>query len=93
MVDVTRADIAMHMGNVRNMIKPSSWSSYAASTIPSFVLASLTLLAAILLAHLISWTMQEYQKMQDERRPSFPFLNLPRELRDMVYEHLIEGPI
>lgn len=79
--------------DLRNLIKPSSWPSCISPTIPAFKLIGLTIFLAFALSHLLSWTLTTYETMQDDRRPPFPFMNLPRELRDMVYEHLIEDPI
>jgi hypothetical protein len=53
--------------------------------------ASLTLIA-IIVPLLSLWTIKRYKTMQDENRKPFPFMELPRELRDMIYENLIEDP-
>tara|TARA_R110002003_G_scaffold107_6_gene8977 strand:- start:7077 stop:7976 length:900 start_codon:yes stop_codon:yes gene_type:complete len=36
--------------------------------------------------------LKKYRKMQEDNKKPFPFLELPQELRDMVYEYLIEDP-
>lgn len=72
---------------------PSSWVSYSPLDFSSAVTANLGFkLLALLFLALLPWAIAKYQKMQDEQRMPFPFLELPQELRDMVYEHLMEDP-
>lgn len=47
---------------------------------------------AIILPLLLLASLRRYAKMREARRKPFPFLKLPRELRDMVYEQLLENP-
>ena len=72
---------------------PSSWSRYWDSDSPVLGAASVVTLFAVVLPLLLLWTLKRYKKMQDENRIPFPFMQLPQELRDMVYEHLVEDPI
>jgi hypothetical protein len=47
---------------------------------------------AIPLALVLLATFKRYRKMQEDNKNPFAFLALPQELRDMVYENLIESP-
>ncbi|KAF1844172.1 uncharacterized protein K460DRAFT_287877 [Cucurbitaria berberidis CBS 394.84] len=48
---------------------------------------------AVIVPLILLCAIRRYQKMQYENRKPFPFMQLPQELRDMVYEHLIEDPV
>lgn len=73
---------------------PSSWLSYPSLDFPSTIAANfrLTLLTLLFLV-LLPWAFARYQKMQDDQKRPFPFLELPQELRDMVYDHFMEDPV
>lgn len=51
------------------------------------------LLPTLVLGLAIFLAVKKYLNMQHEEPQPFPFLDLPRELRDMVYEHLVEDPV
>lgn len=73
----------------------SSWRSYVARSLSgtSGVGRSTSgTLLALILPLLIYWAVTTYNKMQAENQKPFPFLELPQELRDMVYENLLEDP-
>ncbi|KAF2828078.1 hypothetical protein CC86DRAFT_369223 [Ophiobolus disseminans] len=75
--------------------RPTTWTACATSPLPSFGLASLVAFIVTAFAGLtllIPWTLAKYNKMQQENKAPFPLMNLPRELRDLIYEHLIEEP-
>ncbi len=52
----------------------------------------LLIVFTLVLAVFLFWVFHSYRKM-DEAKQTFPFLELPQELRDMVYEYLIEDPV
>jgi hypothetical protein len=70
---------------------PASWST-SSLVFPSLGVWSLTL-AALILPSLLLWAVKRYYKMQEDNRAPFQFMELPQELRDLVYEHLIEDLI
>jgi hypothetical protein len=78
-------------GMISNLFSPS-WSS-SSLVFPSFGVLSLTLAALILPFILLNWAVKRYHKMQEDNRAPFTFMKLPQELRDLVYEHLIEDLI
>jgi hypothetical protein len=49
-------------------------------------------LAAILLPLLLFTLTIRHGKMQQRDQKPFPFLELPQELRDMVYEYFLDDP-
>ncbi|KAG9191483.1 hypothetical protein G6011_10217 [Alternaria panax] len=49
-------------------------------------------LLALLLPLLFIVALARYRKMQYQHKKPFPFLKLPQELRDMVYEHFLDDP-
>lgn len=71
---------------------PTSCTAYSALAFPSFGVATLLTVVALILPPLLLWATQRYRKMQDDNRTPFTFLDLPQELRDMVYENLMEEP-
>ncbi|OAL04865.1 hypothetical protein IQ06DRAFT_290872 [Phaeosphaeriaceae sp. SRC1lsM3a] len=71
---------------------PTSCIAYFELASSSSGVALLLTVAALILPPLLLWAIRRYRKMQDENRIPFPFLELPQELRDMVYENLIEEP-
>jgi hypothetical protein len=70
----------------------ASWTAHFALDSPSFGVASLLTAAALLVPLLLLLALSRYRKMQEDNRVPFPFLDLPQELRDMVYEQLLEDP-
>lgn len=71
---------------------PTLWKTYFALVLPRFGVASLVTLVALIVPFLLLWVVKRYRKMQEENRTPFPFMELPQELRDLVYENLIEDP-
>ncbi|KAF2025737.1 hypothetical protein EK21DRAFT_103724 [Setomelanomma holmii] len=49
-------------------------------------------LVALIIPTLFLWSYKSYRKMQDDNKKPFPFMRLPQELRDMVYDYLVEDP-
>jgi hypothetical protein len=87
--------LAFEIESVSGMISgglPVSWWEYFLLLFPPFGVLSCTL-AALLLPPILFWAVKRYWKMQDESRTPFPFMELPQELRDMIYEDLIEDLI
>jgi hypothetical protein len=78
-----------------NALDASSWRKTGISgfAIAAVWLKSRIIVAAILLPFVLLLTLVQYRKMQYQRRKPFPFLELPQELRDMVYEHFLEDPV
>jgi hypothetical protein len=73
----------------------ASWRSYGTrlSLRPfGFGRSAVGTLLALILPLLIYCAVRTYNKMQAENQKPFPFLELPQELRDMVYENLLEDP-
>jgi hypothetical protein len=64
-------------------------TAYFILEVPSSVVAVLLTAIALLLPILLR-IHKKYRKMQEDGKTPFPFLELPQELRDMVYEHLLE---
>ncbi|RAR09016.1 hypothetical protein DDE82_001925 [Stemphylium lycopersici] len=54
---------------------------------------SWTTLAAVILPLLLLVSIKQYRRMQQQAQKPFPFLDLPQELRDMVYEHFLDDPV
>ncbi|KAF1947508.1 hypothetical protein EJ02DRAFT_91641 [Clathrospora elynae] len=80
------------------MIKSADPSFWAARLLSSLSRVDVsrscwTTLVALILPVLLLWALKRYRKMQDENRRPFPFMELPQELRDMVYENLLEDPV
>jgi hypothetical protein len=75
--------------------EPSSWRRIRTSdfAIADVWLKSWITLAAVLLPLILILTFRRYRKMQQRNKKPFPFLELPQELRDMVYEHFLEDPV
>ncbi|KAF1830431.1 hypothetical protein BDW02DRAFT_573019 [Decorospora gaudefroyi] len=76
-------------------VNPSTRTLSAVSDFPAtgLGLKIWVTLTALLLPLALLVAIQRYRKMQQQARKPFPFLKLPQELRDMVYEYLIEDPI
>lgn len=70
----------------------ASWTASFASGSQPLGVATLLTVVALIVPLLLLWAVKKFKKMQDDNRTPFPFLELPQELRDMVYEHLIEEP-
>ncbi|KAH3916769.1 hypothetical protein HBI56_049960 [Parastagonospora nodorum] len=64
-------------------------TAYFILKVPSSGVAVLLTAIALLLPILLR-IHKKYRKMQEDSKTPFPFLELPQELRDMVYEHLLE---
>jgi len=64
--------------------------AYFVLELPSSGAAVLLTAVALILPTLLLWIHKKYRKMQEDNKPPFQFLELPQELRDMVYEHLLE---
>jgi hypothetical protein len=75
-------------------IEPSSLSRFGISdfAIHGVWLKSWITVAAVLLPLFIILAIKQYRKMQRRNKRPFSFLELPQELRDMVYEHFLEDP-
>jgi hypothetical protein len=77
---------------------PGTWTLCCAlDFLQAFQLGRTTLITtlialAVSLSVLLLAALTKYIKMQDDNRKPFAFLALPQELRDMVYENLIENP-
>jgi hypothetical protein len=69
---------------------PTSWITYFVLAFPSFGVAIWLTTAALIIPLLLHRAIKRHQKMQEDNKRPFPFLELPQELRDMVYEHLLE---
>ena len=52
----------------------------------------ITITLATYLLYLLTRSLYNYLTMEAYPTPTFPFMQLPPELRDMVYEHLLEDP-
>ncbi|EOA85435.1 uncharacterized protein SETTUDRAFT_90043 [Exserohilum turcica Et28A] len=52
-----------------------------------------TTLAALAVPLLFCVAALQYRKMQQRQQKPFPFLDLPQELRDMVYEYFLHDPV
>jgi hypothetical protein len=76
-------------------INPSSLKTTAMSefAIAGFWLKNWEAAAAVLLPLLLILTIKQYRKMKYQNRKAFPFLELPQELRDMVYEQFLQDPV
>ncbi|KAF1914573.1 hypothetical protein BDU57DRAFT_453951 [Ampelomyces quisqualis] len=68
----------------------ASWTSLAPNSL-SFGVATLLTVAALIVPILL-WAVMKFKKMQAKSKTPFPFLELPQELRDIVYEHILEEP-
>ncbi|OWY42383.1 hypothetical protein AALT_g9606 [Alternaria alternata] len=78
------------------LTKASALSRWQAG-LSEYALAGLELkgwvtLLALLLPLLSLVALSKYRKMQYQSKKPFPFLELPQELRDMVYEHFLDDP-
>jgi hypothetical protein len=72
---------------------PPIWTDLSALDLRVAAVAALVVTSlAVVLPLLVIWAFARYSKMKDSRRNPFPFLRLPQELRDMVYENLLEDP-
>ncbi|KAH7066775.1 hypothetical protein BKA63DRAFT_127567 [Paraphoma chrysanthemicola] len=72
---------------------PAVWRNLLTFPLSQTTVASfLITLVAVVLPSLLLWAYKKYRKMQEDSKKPFPFLQLPQELRDMVYEYLVEDP-
>ncbi|KAA8621025.1 hypothetical protein A1F94_013501 [Pyrenophora tritici-repentis] len=75
--DASRWQTGSFMENALAGVDLKGWATLLALLIPLFLLGA----------------VQAHRKMQHKSRKPFPFLELPQELRDMVYEHFLEDPV
>lgn len=67
-------------------------SSHSTQLFPIDNNTSLITLLALFFPLFLVLAFRRHIKMQQANKKPFPFMNLPQELRDMVYEHFIEDP-
>jgi hypothetical protein len=60
--------------------------------ITTSIITSTIILLLNTLFRLLHWAFRRIRKMQLDNARSFPFESLPQELRDMVYDNLMEDP-
>ncbi|KAF2124890.1 hypothetical protein P153DRAFT_370784 [Dothidotthia symphoricarpi CBS 119687] len=91
-MDNSQADNAIEIKSMlSNGGLPSSWISNSQYDLTNA--APLVTLLTLLIPLSLYYMHKHYQKMQDKNRKPFAFTALPRELRDMIYTHLLEDPI
>jgi hypothetical protein len=73
------------------LIKANELSQWRTGLTDHTVSGWMTLLA-LLLPLLFFVVVRKYRKMQYQNKQPFPFLELPQELRDMVYEYFLDDP-
>jgi hypothetical protein len=78
------------------LIKTSKLPQWVAEltdyTISGVELKGCMTLLALVLPLLFFVALSKYRKMQYQNKKPFPFLELPQELRDMVYEYFLDDP-
>ncbi|KAL6705614.1 hypothetical protein ACN47E_006561 [Coniothyrium glycines] len=76
----------------KSIIKPTSWQTFGTRGMPFTSGSAIAITSLVVVLPLIIWALQAFHKMQEAKRKPFRFLELPQELRDMVYENLLEEP-
>lgn len=72
-----------------NLNIPIPWRSFCSLDFGTLA-TTITSLAVVL--PVLFCAVKEVVRMQNARRKPFPLLDLPRELRDLIYENLLEDP-
>ncbi|KAF9695675.1 hypothetical protein EKO04_006351 [Ascochyta lentis] len=90
---IVRIEQAWDMSDaaIRGALQPT-WSYDLLFGIATSIVTTIIIVLLDVLFRLFHRSLQRLRKMQIDNAKTFPFESLPQELRDMVYENLLEDP-